>query len=250
MRSATQLWASRPLDVRVDQGRRRACFEGVDELGRERAASARHHEFRRRQWFLQVGKQRLELVQVEPAGLPQHHHPAVGQERRRLAGVPHGGDVELLAGEVLQHQGTFGRPDQLLHQLATASLNKAASSPVTSQALVPVPGAGFEPLPPRVLPLERRLVDHCRFERPRLDWRYGARPPSTPPSGRSPGLQDGGQHVPHPARPTDVVSPHHAAPEGYAEGVSRGAWRLRRSFISRPSRSPRNLLLEADSKRG
>ena len=33
------------------------------------------------------------------------------------------------------------------------------------------------------------------------------------------GLHDGGQRVPHPACPPDIVSSDHAAPERYAEGV-------------------------------
>ena len=60
----------------------------------------------------------MELVARQGAGLAQHHHPTVGEQRRCPAGVHDGGHVELLAGEVLHHEGTLAVADKLAHQFA------------------------------------------------------------------------------------------------------------------------------------
>jgi hypothetical protein len=79
-------------------------FHRRGQLRGQLATTPGHDEGRRGQGLFQVGQQTTKLLGTEPAGFPEHHHPAISQKRWRLARQHHGVEIDLVAPKILDRQ--------------------------------------------------------------------------------------------------------------------------------------------------
>jgi hypothetical protein len=64
----------------------------------------------------EIAEQRRQLVGVEPADIAGHHHPLVGQERRRLRGIDDQAQFVLVAVELVDHHRSVAVADEVVDE--------------------------------------------------------------------------------------------------------------------------------------